>query len=128
MLYLDTSALAKLVLAEPESNALRDYLRDGSVVISSALVTTELMRATRRLRPELEQQAMLLLSTVVLVNVDRQLLAAAATLARPEVRTLDAIHIATAIAVGDALDAMLTYDARMGEAARSAGIRVDVPA
>ena len=128
MLYADTSALAKLVLAERESEALREYLHNRGVLISSALAVTELVRATRRLRPELEQQATRLLETVVLVDVVHEVLTVAAMLTPPEVRTLNAIHIATALALGDELDAMLTYDSRMIDAARGAGLHVEAPA
>ncbi len=128
MLYADTSALAKLVLAEPESEALRSYLRDRGGLISSALVVTELVRATRRLRPDLEVQARRLLATIALVDVDGEVLALATTLAPVEMRTLDAIHIATALALGDEIEAILTYDSRMIDAARGAGLHVDTPA
>lgn len=128
MLYADTSALAKLVLSERESGALREYLRARGPLVSSALAVTELGRATRRLRPELEAQAMQLLAATVLIEVDRELLTDAATVAPIDVRTLDAIHIASALALGDELEVVLTYDTRMAAAARVAGLRVESPA
>ena len=128
MLYADTSALAKLVLSEPESEALRGYMRERGPFVSSALATTELIRAARRLRLGLEAQAEQLLTTLVLIDVDRDVLQTASTVAPPEVRTLDAIHIASALALGRELEAVLTYDVRMAEAARAAGLRVVAPA
>lgn len=128
MLYADTSALAKLVLSEPESEALRAFVRGRGTLASSALVLTELTRAARRLRPELEPQARGLVATLVLIDVDREVLTIAARLPPPEIRTLDAIHIATALALGDDLEAVLTYDARMTDATRAAGLVVEAPA
>lgn len=128
MLYADTSALVKLVLTEPESLALLAYLGGRSGVVTSALVTTELVRAVRRLQPDLEPRAHALISGLTRVDVDRGVLTAAAALPPSEMRSLDAIHLATALALGAELDAVLTYDARMAEAARAAGLRVEAPA
>lgn len=128
MLYADTSALAKLVLAEPESPALRRYLADRTAPVSSALALTELVRAARRLRPGLVASAQRLAEHIVLVDVDRDVLARAAAVSPPEVRTLDAIHLATASLLGAELEALVTYDARMIEAARAAGMNVASPA
>ena len=127
MWYADTSALAKLVLREPGSAALRAALRDAGELVASALVTTELTRAARRVRPDLGPRIAALLDTLFLVDLDRDILTAAAALPPPEVRTLDAIHVATALVLGDALDAVVTYDSRMGEAARAAGLAVIAP-
>lgn len=128
MLYADTSALAKLVLTEPESPALLAYLDGRGGVVTSALVTTELVRAVRRLQPNLEPRAYALIAGLTLIEVDREVLAAAATLPPPEMRTLDAIHLATALALGGEIEALLTYDVRMAAAARAAGLRAEAPA
>ncbi len=128
VLYADTSALAKLVLAEPESPALRIYLAAHSAPVSSALALTELVRAARRLRPGLEAPAQRLTEHIILVEVDRDVLTRAAAVGPPEIRTLDAIHLATALLLGAELEALVTYDVRMVEAARASGMRVESPA
>ena len=82
----------------------------------------------RRLRPELDQDALRVLGDIVLIDLDRSILTAAGTIEPPMMRALDAIHVATALTLGSDLDAVLTYDTRMSEAARSAGLRVEAPA
>lgn len=127
MLYTDTSALVKLVLTEPESAALLAYLDGRGGVVTSALVITELVRAVRRLDPNLEPRAHALIAGLTRIEVDREVLTTAAALSPSEMRSLDAIHLATALALGGELDAVVTYDERMAAAARSAGLRVEQP-
>lgn len=127
MLYADTSALTKLVLDERESEAFRAYVIDRERIASSALVITELVRATHRIRPDLDEEARAIVAELTLINVDRAILDVAAALLPPELRALDAIHIASALALAEELDAVVTYDARMAEAARAAGLRVEAP-
>jgi predicted nucleic acid-binding protein len=124
--YLDSSALVKLVLAEPETEALRRHLGDDAAVVS-ALAQAELIRTVRRVRPALERSAIELLSTFTLLDVDAGVLTAAGQIAPPGLRTLDAIHLASALTLGAELDAVVTYDTRMIEAARAAGLRVESP-
>ncbi|MFN8584908.1 MAG: type II toxin-antitoxin system VapC family toxin [Dehalococcoidia bacterium] len=126
MLYVDTSALAKLLLPEHESAAIRDALRRQPLT-SSVLLRVELMRAIRRRRPVFAPSALRLLSRVVEIDLDRSILEAAATLQPASVRTLDVIHLATAATLGSDLDALVTYDARMVAAAREAGLPVVSP-
>lgn len=128
MIYADTSALVKLVLTEPESSALLVYLRGRGDVVTSALAQTELVRTVRRLEPDLEPRARALIAGLIQVEVGSEVLAAAAALSPSELRTLDAVHLATALALGGELDAVVTYDGRMAAAARSAGLRVEAPA
>ncbi len=128
MIYVDTSALAKLVLAEAESEALRAYFAGGPAPVTSALTLTELVRAARRLRAGLDESARQLIERVILVQVDRDVLERAAAISPPEVRTLDAIHLATTLLLDADLEALVTYDGRMAEAARAAGVRVESPA
>jgi len=128
VLYADTSALVKLVLTEPESAALLAYLDGRGDVVTSALVTTELVRAVRRLQPDLEPRAHALIAGLTRIEVDREVLTTAAGLSPSEMRSLDAIHLATALTLGAELDALVTYDVRMAEAARAAGLRVEAPA
>ena len=127
MLYADSSALVKLVLAETESDALDAYLGDRPLA-SSAFARTELVRAVRRLRPDREEAAIALLASLDFIDINREVLTRAATLPPPQLRSLDAIHLASALALGEELEALLTYDARMAEAARAAGLHVESPA
>ncbi len=126
MLYTDSSALAKLVLDEAESDALRAFV-DGVALVSAALGFVEVLRAARRFGPPAERQARDLLARVQLVRLDGPILESAAMLDPPELRSLDAIHIASALVLGEDLEAVVTYDGRMAEAARAAGLRVEAP-
>jgi predicted nucleic acid-binding protein len=129
LVYLDSSALVKLVVREPESAALLDMLRQHRERASSALSMTEVPRALRRAgfgRPEIKR-AHDVLRTVGLVDADRPILSAAAVLGPFTLRTLDAIHLATALALGDDLAGLVTYDRRLGEAAGRARVRVLAP-
>lgn len=133
LLYLDASALAKLVLEEAESEALDRYVEDADLV-SSEIAIVELMRAAWRaplIEPRLEPDLLVrasaeLLESVALVPVDREILVAAAALEEPFLRALDAVHVACALALGR-LDAFITYDDRQGAAARLAGLRTARP-
>lgn len=128
MLYLDSSALVKLVLTERETAALRERLRGHEALATSVLAVTEVLRTVRRVAPAREADVRPVLSNLVLLDLSVEVLERAAAIPPPALRTLDAIHIATALALGDELDALVTYDARMVDAARGAGLRVDAPA
>ena len=125
--YLDTSALTKLVAEEAESTALRRYLRRGRLRTSAILVQTEALRAAARLSPEHLAVARQVLRGLALIQADRQLYAVAGMLAPPELRSLDAIHVAAALAVGPDLTDVITYDAGMAAAARAHGLPVAGP-
>ena len=127
-LYLDASAAAKLLLNEPESSALRAYLGKGSRQASSALLRTELMRAARRGDRERVGDAMAILARINLREADDEVLGRAGEIAPASLRTLDAIHLATASLLGPDLEALVTYDHRMIEAARLYGLPVVSPA
>lgn len=128
-LYLDTSALVKLVIAEPESAPLRSYLGQhaGTPYAASALVRTELRRAVRTASESLLPAVEHLLSALALVRVDDALLDTAGTLGPQVVRSLDALHLAAALRVAP-LTALVTYDIRMQDSARSLGLSVTAPA
>ena len=121
-LYLDSSAFVKLVVEEEESVAVRAFLsaRDARRV-SSALLRTEALRAVRHLGPDALATVREGLRRVDLIGIDDRILDAAGSLEPQVLRTLDAIHLATAMAVGDDLDTIVTYDERMIEAARLIG-------
>jgi uncharacterized protein len=126
-LYLDTSAAAKLLVEEVESEALAAYLDgtvDGQELISSALLETELRRLAVRL--ELDQSTVTdLLARVDLVDPPRSLFHEAGLLPGPQLRSLEALHLATALRVDS--DTIVAYDARLVAAARSIGLSVHSP-
>jgi predicted nucleic acid-binding protein len=126
-IYLDSSALVKLVHEEPESDALRAWLRSRSEVrATSALTRVELGRAVRRARVATLDDARSLLDRVDELPVDRDVLDRAAALP-VEARSLDAIHLASALGVGDLLSDLVTYDRRMAVAADALGLPVSAP-
>lgn len=130
MLHLDPSALAKLVTQEAETDRLRAYLaaRADSIRFASALAHAELLRAAHHLGDEAVATAREVLARVELVDVTRELLEHAGTLAAGHrLRTLDALHVATAAVAGDRLEALVTYDLRMAEAAAALGLPVERP-
>ncbi|MGH8895547.1 MAG: type II toxin-antitoxin system VapC family toxin [Egibacteraceae bacterium] len=124
---MDVSAAVKLVVDEAESDALRRWLGQPRL-IGSALLEVELMRAVRRARPDAVERARTLLETVGLVPVDEGVLRHAALLDPPVLRTLDAVHLATALTLRLANLTLVTYDDRLGDAARAAGLAVVSPA
>ncbi len=127
-LYIDSSALVKLVLPEPETEALRELLAGWPERVSSALVRVEVLRAVRRGNAAgAYQRAENLVSRVGLMTVDRAILGLAARLDPPGLRSLDAIHLATALSIGDDLGGIVSYDARLSEAARRSGIPTLAP-
>jgi uncharacterized protein len=129
LIYLDSSALVKLVVTEPESEALFELLGAWPDRVSSALALTEVPRALSRggFGPAERRRADQIFSHVVLVGLDRRILTAAASLAPLSLRTLDAIHLATALAVREDLGGLITYDARLSVAARHVDLEVLAP-
>lgn len=126
--YLDTSALVKLVVAEPQTDALRTWLAAvPREPVSSDLARTELLRAVRRVAPGRLLRARQVLGAVTLVGVSTALFEEAARLDPTVLRTLDAIHLAAALDLGDDLDAVVTYDDRLADAALANGIAVTAP-
>lgn len=125
--YLDSSALVKLAVREPESMALRRYLRRRRPLVSSALARTEVLRALLPAGDDAVAAGRKVLQRVDLVRINNQVLDTAAMLAPIEVRSLDAIHLATAEQLGEDLGVLVTYDDRMAEAAKQSGLRVVAP-
>jgi uncharacterized protein len=125
--YLDSSALVKLVVAEAESDALIAYLRDRPTRASCALARVEVVRAVRPHGEPASRRARQLLDRISLLRLDDVLLEAAAALAGSTLRSLDAIHLAAAQALGDSLAEIVTYDHRMAGAAQGAGLAVNAP-
>jgi predicted nucleic acid-binding protein len=117
IVYLDSSALAKLAVHEPESAALRRYLRRRRRRASCALARVEVVRAVRPHGADAVAAARRVLAGVDLIHVDGALLDDAADLGGAGLRTLDAIHLAAARSLRADLGAVVTYDARMAAAA-----------
>ena len=133
LVYLDASAIVKLIIDEPGSRALRSFLADADL-ISSELVLTEVPRAVHRaasfdaavpLDVSMTRAAQVI-DAIALVPLDRGVLLAAGALDEAPLRALDAIHVASAITVGP-LAAFVSYDDRQAAAARLAGVRTVAP-
>jgi uncharacterized protein len=125
--YLDSSALVKLVVQEPESAALLRYLRRRPRRVSSALARVEVVRAVHPQGAAAVTRARRVLERTSLLRLDDLLLDAAAELDGPSLRSLDAIHLAAAQAFGAELEGVVTYDVRMAEAATGLDLRVASP-
>jgi predicted nucleic acid-binding protein len=126
VLYVDSSAMTKLIALEPESDALHAFVGDVDTV-SSRLLRTEVLRAVRRIVPELLPSARERLGLIDLVEPAASTWELAGTIDPPELRSLDALHLATALELGDEIEALVTYDRRLAAAARAQGLRVESP-
>ena len=120
--YLDTSALAKLVQTEPESAALRSWLSGRRWIISD-LHRTELRRAVARARGTASARADRLLAEADLLKIDAEIFDRAGALEPPSLRSLDALHLAAAMALGPDLAGIVAYDDRLIAAA----VELDLP-
>lgn len=125
--YLDSSVIVKLAVVEAESAALRRYLRRRRPLVSSALARTEVGRALLPFGDRAVRRGADALARVDLVRVSDRLLEAAARLSPADLRSLDAIHLATAQQLGSDLARVVTYDDRMSVAAGALGWTVVAP-
>jgi uncharacterized protein len=126
--YLDSSALVKLVVLEEESKALAGHLREHPNRASCALARVEVIRAVRAHGRPAINRAQQLLERISLLRLDDVLLDHAAALDGATLRSLDAIHLAAAQALGDGLVEVITYDHRTADAAQRIGLPVIAPA
>jgi len=126
--YLDTSALVKLVVIEKESRALRTFLRHEPEQFSCAIARTELLRAVHRGGSAAIEDARRVLRSVHLIRLGDALLDAAGLLDPVNMRSLDAIHLAAAAVIAPEVTAVVTYDKRMAEGAALLGFSVASPA
>ncbi|MEX0833104.1 MAG: type II toxin-antitoxin system VapC family toxin [Actinomycetota bacterium] len=129
MLYLDSSAIVKLFAYEPETARLVEAIRVDPEIVSSVIARVEVVRAVRLRRTgrdRLERMSEIL-DRIALVRMDDQIVTRAGALDPPGLRTLDALHLATALSLGQDAAAMVTYDARLAEAAAGAGLPVMSP-
>ncbi|HET7618728.1 MAG TPA: type II toxin-antitoxin system VapC family toxin [Vicinamibacterales bacterium] len=126
--YVDSSALLKLVVHEPETSALEADLLERDGLVTSRLAALECRRAATRLaRTRVLQTVDEALEAMYLIAVTPAILDHAAALAPPALRLLDAIHLATALSLDDDDLEVVTYDERLAEAASAAGLRIVQP-
>jgi predicted nucleic acid-binding protein len=127
--YLDTSAFIKLVRSESESGALREELRGAETqLVSSVLLSVEGRRAARRYGRLASIRASVALTAITLLALDEPIIEIAGELEPPELRSLDALHLATILNLGDDIERVYCYDSRLTNAARTLGIDVAEPA
>jgi predicted nucleic acid-binding protein len=130
MIYLDSAAIVKLVHAEVETPALRDWLDDRADTgwTSSVLAEIESSRALARHAPAAMARLHPVLDLIELVDLDASIRILAQTVKPATVRSLDAIHLATALRLRSQLSSFITYDKRLADAAQATGLTVDMPA
>jgi predicted nucleic acid-binding protein len=122
--YFDSSAIVKLSHLEPHTTALIEYLESGEVEASTSVIAqVEVMRALRRAGAAHDQAV----TGFYLLALDEEVREEAARLGSPQLRALDAIHLATALSIGDDELEFITYDDRQAEAARREGLTVVQP-
>ncbi|HET9255999.1 MAG TPA: type II toxin-antitoxin system VapC family toxin [Pseudonocardiaceae bacterium] len=129
MIYLDSSALMKLIRMESETTALRDWLRErpDQPVVSSELGRVEVLRAARRVGDRALAEARAVIGDIDLIPPDRAVQDLACDIGHPPLRTLDALHLASAVLLSDELTAFIAYDQRLTGAAHAAGLVVATP-
>ena len=128
MIYLDSSAVVKLVHEEPESGVLESWLsQDDRPLVTSVLTEIEVERALRRSDPDALPLVPEIIDGLYRFDIDVAVRQAAARLAEPTLRTLDAVHLATALEFGADLDAFVCYDQRLLAAATVQGVPVTSP-
>jgi hypothetical protein len=130
MIYLDSAAVVKLVHAEPESPALRTWLDERAETgwTSSVLVEIETFRALARYAPEAVTRLHPVLDQLDLIDVSPRIRILAQTVRPVTVRSLDAIHLGTALSIRRSLTSFVTYDKRLLDAAISSGLPAEAPA
>jgi uncharacterized protein len=129
LIYLDTSAFIKLVKHEAESTAMSEYLRKSTeqVLASSQLLAVEARRSILRGAPKQLPRVDLMLDRVVQIAISGAVIEAASQLPDPMLRSLDAIHLATALLIREDIDVLLSYDERLVAAATAHGIQTAGP-
>ena len=129
MIYLDSSALLKLLYEERESAALAGWLsaHGGTPVVSSELARVEVIRACRRVNADALPEARALLGDLDLIPLTRDVVDQAAEVGEPLLRSLDAIHLASALSIRDDISPFIAYDHRLADAATAAGLEALSP-
>ncbi|HEX5346441.1 MAG TPA: type II toxin-antitoxin system VapC family toxin [Pseudonocardiaceae bacterium] len=129
MIYLDSSALLKLIRKEAETDALRDWLapRADQPVVTSEVGRVEVIRAARRVGDPALLEARVVVDDLDLIAVDRAVQDLACDIGDPLLSSLDALHLASAVLLGDDLAVFVAYDDRLTDAAQTAGLAVATP-
>jgi len=129
VIYLDSSAMLKLLYEERESEHFAQWIseRAGTPLVSSELSTVEVVRACRRVNAEALPSARALLASVDLIPLTGEVVESAADIGGPLLRSLDAIHLASALVVHPLLSAFVVYDVRLYEAGRDLGLEPSKP-
>lgn len=129
MIYLDSSALMKLVRAEEGTASLQAWLRTHAEVpvVTSELGRVEVLRAARRVGGEALSEAQAVMGDVDLVPLDQQVQDLARDVGEPLLRTLDAIHLASALLLQNELTAFVAYDQRLAGAAQAVALPTTTP-
>lgn len=129
LVYLDSSAILKLIFEESETEALATLLRARPTRVSSVLARVEVLRTAATVQDRaVLHHARTVLARLHLIRPDDRILNAALAIEPPQVRSLDAIHLATALSLGHHLSGMVVYDRRLADAARHHGLTVWAPA
>jgi uncharacterized protein len=129
LLYLDSSALVKLVVEEAETRALEALVATFAVAVSSVIAAIEVPRVARRTGVvDVEARADRLVARLDLLELTEGIVTRSAALDPPALRTLDAIHLASALSLAAELDAFAVYDDRLSAACAAAGLNVVSPA
>jgi len=129
MIYLDTSAALKLVVAEPETGRLERWMAEHAGIprVSSRLLRIEMLRAVTRTAPHRMSRVNVVLSAIALLSMD-DVAPAAEVIGDKTLRSLDAIHLATAHEIRTDLSAFVCYDKRLRDSAHALGLPVEAPA
>lgn len=133
IVYADTSAIVKLVVREAETDAMTEAATAWERIATSEITTIELPRAVKRARADRraevadDRTVLELLAALEIVSLTDDVRAAAASAEPPELRTLDAIHLASAMTLGASVELVATYDDRLERAALGAGLHVVRP-
>lgn len=129
MIYIDSSALLKVVIAEPETGALHDWLADcgPTPLATSTLAAVEVIRACRRRAPDAVNDAEGLLASVDMIPITAEVIDGAKKVGQPAFRSLDAIHLASALTLGEDLSSFVVYDLRLGVEAERLGLATVAP-
>jgi hypothetical protein len=124
LLYLDASAITKLVIEEAETASLQAFV-SGEILATARVAVIEVGKAVARANPEADARP--ILARFAMVELDAELASTATGMGGASLRALDALHVASALRLGPDLEAFVTYDARQADAARLAGLRIASP-
>jgi predicted nucleic acid-binding protein len=127
LIYLDTSALLELVKPESHSGAITAYVADRTDFVSSTLLAVEARRAALRRAPRTLPRVDILLTGVEMISISPAVVESASRLPDPLLRTLDAIHVATALLIRKDIDVLVSYDQRLLTAAAAYGLPTATP-